>query len=93
MLKEIINYFYPLRVSPIHEELGLNIAEHGAVSVEHDLIAILDKQSKSGDLKIRGPQDPFTAGGVIGLYYNKLMSKLESSETEKINGESEFQKK
>ena len=80
---KVVNYFYPLRVSPIHEELGLNIAEHGAVSVEHDLIAILDKQSKSGDLKIRGPQDPFTAGGVIGLYYNKLMSKLESSETEK----------
>ena len=80
---KIINYFYPLRVSPIHEELGLNIAEHGAVSVEHDLIAILDKQSKSGDLKIRGPQDPFTAGGVIGLYYNKLMSKLEESESEK----------
>ena len=80
---KIVNYFYPLRVSPLHEELGLNIAEHGAVSVEHDLIAILDKQSKSGDLKIRGPQDPFTAGGVIGLYYNKVMSKLESSETEK----------
>ena len=80
---KIVNYFYPLRVSTIHEELGLNIAEHGAVSVEHDLIAILDKQSKSGDLKIRGPQDPFTAGGVIGLYYNKLMSKLEESETEK----------
>ena len=80
---KIINYFYPLRVSPLHEELGLNIAEHGAVSVEHDLIAILDKQSKSGDLKIRGPQDPFTAGGVIGLYYNKLMSKVEDSETEK----------
>ena len=80
---KVVNYFYPLRVTPLHEELGLNIAEHGAVSVEHDLIAILDKQSKSGDLKIRGPQDPFTAGGVIGLYYNKLMSKLEDSETEK----------
>ena len=79
----VLNYFYPLRVSPIHEELGLNIAEHGAVSVEHDLISILDKQSKSGDLKVRGPQDPFTAGGVIGLYYNKLMSKLEESEAEK----------
>ena len=79
----ILNYFYPLRVSPIHEELGLNIAEHGAVSVEHDLISILEKQSQSGDLKVRGPQDPFTAGGVIGLYYNKLMSKLEESEAEK----------
>ena len=79
----IFNKFYPLRVSPVQEELGLNIAEHNAVSVEHDLISILDKQSESGDLKIRGPQDPFTAGGVIGLYYNKLMSKLETSEEEK----------
>jgi len=80
---KIINNFYPLRVDPIHEELGLNIAEHGAVSVEHDLISVLDKQSSSGDLKIRGPQDPFTAGGVIGLYYNKMMNKLEASEVEK----------
>jgi len=83
ILLKIINYFYPLRVSPLHEELGLNIAEHNATSVEHDLISILEKQSESGDLTIRGPQDPFTAGGVIGLYYNKLMSKLESSEAQK----------
>jgi Amt family ammonium transporter len=79
----IFNKFYPLRVSPVQEELGLNIAEHNAVSIEHDLISILDKQSESGDLRVRGPQDPFTAGGVIGLYYNKLMSKLETSEEEK----------
>jgi Amt family ammonium transporter len=79
----LLNYIYPLRVSPLHEELGLNIAEHNATSVEHDLIKILEKQSDTGDLTIRGPQDPFTAGGVIGLYYNKLMSKLEKSESEK----------
>ena len=80
---KLFNKVYPLRVSPVQEELGLNIAEHNAVSIEHDLISILDKQSESGDLKIRGPQDPFTAGGVIGLYYNKLMSKLETTEEEK----------
>ncbi len=83
ILLKILNYIYPLRVSPLQEELGLNIAEHNATSVEHDLITILEKQSESGDLTIRGPQDPFTAGGVIGLYYNKLMSKLETSEAEK----------
>ena len=83
ILLKVLNYFYPLRVSPLHEELGLNIAEHNATSVEHDLIKILEKQSDSGDLTVRGPQDPFTSGGVIGLYYNKLMSKLENSETEK----------
>ena len=80
---KLLNYLYPLRVSPVQEELGLNIAEHNATSVEHDLISILEKQSETGDLTIRGPQDPFTAGGVIGLYYNKLMSKLENSEIEK----------
>ena len=83
IILKILNSLYPLRVSPIQEELGLNIAEHNATSVEHDLISILDKQSETGDLTIRGPQDPFTAGGVIGLYYNKLMSKLETSELEK----------
>jgi len=83
ILLKILNYIYPLRVSPLHEELGLNIAEHNATSVEHDLITVLEKQSESGDLTIRGPQDPFTSGGVIGLYYNKLMSKLENSEAEK----------
>ena len=83
IILKILNYFYPLRVTPLQEELGLNIAEHNAVSVEHDLISILEKQSESGDLSIRGPQDPFTAGGVIGLYYNRLMSKLEISENEK----------
>ena len=83
IILSLFNKFYPLRVSPMQEELGLNIAEHNAVSIEHDLISILDKQSESGDLKVRGPQDPFTAGGVIGLYYNKLMSKLETSEEER----------
>ena len=80
---KLLNLVYPLRVSPLHEQLGLNIAEHGAVSVEHDLINILSKQAETGDLKIRGPQNPFTTAGVIGLYYNKLMNKLETSEEEK----------
>ena len=62
------------------------------MSVEHDLISVLDKQSSSGDLKIRGPQDPFTAGGVIGLYYNKMMNKLEATEEEKNKWRSRISK-
>ena len=92
LILRILNYFYQLRVTPLQEELGLNIAEHNAVSVEHDLISILEKQSQSGDLAIRGPQDPFTAGGVIGLYYNKLMNKLEISEKEKEKWRSRISK-
>jgi len=92
IILKILNHFYPLRVTPLQEELGLNIAEHNAVSVEHDLISILEKQTQSGDLTIRGPQDPFTAGGVIGLYYNKLMNKLEVSEKEKEKWRSRISK-
>ena len=92
IILKILNHFYPLRVTPLQEELGLNIAEHNAVSVEHDLISILEKQTQSGDLTIRGPQDPFTAGGVIGLYYNKLMNKLEISEKEKEKWRSRISK-
>ena len=43
IILSLFNKFYPLRVSPVQEELGLNIAEHNAVSIEHDLISILDK--------------------------------------------------
>ncbi len=92
LILKFLNFIYPLRVTPLQEELGLNIAEHNAVSVEHDLISILEKQSESGDLAIRGPQDPFTAGGVIGLYYNKLMNKLEMSEKEKQKWQSRISK-
>ena len=43
IILKFLNYFYPLRVSPLQEELGLNIAEHNATSVEHDLITYIRK--------------------------------------------------
>ena len=78
-----INSFFPLRVSKIHEELGLNISEHNASTDTHELLEVLTKQAKSDDYSSRAPQDPFTDSGIIGTQYNVLMDKLEQSEKQK----------
>ena len=78
-----LNYFYPLRVSKIDEELGLNISEHNASTDTHELLEVLTNQAKNEDYSIRAPQDPFTDSGIIGTQYNVLMAKLEQSEKQK----------
>ena len=77
IILKIINSFFPLRVSKIHEELGLNISEHNASTDTHELLEVLTKQAKSDDYSSRAPQDPFTDSGIIGTQYNVLMDKLE----------------
>ena len=83
IILKIINSFFPLRVSKIHEELGLNISEHNASTDTHELLEVLTKQAKSDDYSSRAPQDPFTDSGIIGTQYNVLMDKLEQSEKQK----------
>ena len=78
-----INSFFPLRVSKIHEELGLNISEHNASTDTHELLEVLTRQANSEDYSSRAPQDPFTDSGIIGTQYNVLMDKLEQSEKQK----------
>jgi Amt family ammonium transporter len=78
-----INSFFPLRVSKIQEELGLNISEHNASTDTHELLEVLTKQAKSDDYSNRAPQDPFTDSGIIGTQYNVLMDRLEQSEKQK----------
>ena len=79
----IVNYFYPLRVSKINEELGLNIAEHNASTDTHELLNILGKQVETQDYTLRAPQDSFTETGLIGTQYNRMMYKLEEAEKQK----------
>ena len=83
IILKTINSFFPLRVSKIHEELGLNISEHNASTDTHELLEVLTKQAKSEDYSSRAPQDPFTDSGIIGTQYNVLMDKLEQSEKQK----------
>ena len=80
---KLINLVFPLRVTKIEEELGLNISEHNASTDTHELLEVLTKQAKSEDYSMRAPQDPFTDSGIIGTQYNVLMDRLEQSEKQK----------
>jgi len=80
---KLINLVFPLRVSKIEEELGLNISEHNASTDTHELLEVLTNQAKSEDYSMRAPQDPFTDSGIIGTQYNVLMDRLEQSEKQK----------
>ena len=83
LILKTINSFFPLRVSKIHEELGLNISEHNASTDTHELLEVLTDQAKSDNYSSRAPQDPFTDSGIIGTQYNVIMNKLEQSEKQK----------
>ena len=74
-----INSYNPLRVSKEAEDIGLNIAEHDSSSDHIDLLKVMQYQSETGNLSIRGPEDLFTEAGQIGYHYNILMEKLEES--------------
>ena len=75
----LVNQFWPMRISPIAEEIGLNVAEHDANTDLRDLLAVMSDQAKSADLTKRAEQDPFTQTGMIGLHYNNLIFNLERS--------------
>ena len=74
-----INSYNPLRVSQEAEDIGLNIAEHDSSSDHIDLLKVMQYQSDTGILSIRGPEELFTEAGQIGYHYNILMEKLEES--------------
>ena len=72
-----INRFAPLRVTPAQEEIGLNVSEHGATTDLLELFTVMDRQSKSGELDLRVPVEPFTEVGQIAHRYNVVMEALE----------------
>jgi len=64
---KLINLVFPLRVSKIEEELGLNISEHNASTDTHELLEVLTKQAKSEDYSMRAPQDPLQIAELLEL--------------------------
>lgn len=46
----LINRFFPLRVTPEDEYIGLNVSEHGATTELLDMFRIMDNQARTGDL-------------------------------------------
>ena len=72
-----VNRWFPLRVSVDAEEMGLNYAEHRAKTDAYELLKVMDEHSRSKDLSLRAPVDPFTEVGHIATRYNQVMTALE----------------
>ena len=83
ILLKAINKIYPLRVNATQEEVGLNVALHDQPTLDYDLIKTMETQTATGDLNLRAQQDMFTNFGIIGIYYNKLLNKVQEAEKDK----------
>ncbi|MCB0153886.1 MAG: ammonium transporter [Anaerolineae bacterium] len=78
-LISLINRLLPLRVTSAEEEIGLNVSEHGATTELLELFRVMDRQSRTGDLSLRVPVEPFTEVGQIAQRYNQVMTALEQT--------------
>ncbi|MEK6766091.1 MAG: ammonium transporter [Planctomycetota bacterium] len=79
MLLRVINRFFPLRVTPENEYIGLNVSEHGATTELLDMFRTMDAQAKTGDMSLRVPVEPFTEVGQIAERYNIVMDALQKA--------------
>ncbi len=78
----VANRIRPFRVPPEAEEVGLNVSEHGATTELLDFFQVMDTQTKTGDLALRAPVEPFTEVGQIAARYNQMMETLETNDSE-----------
>ncbi|MGR8921353.1 MAG: ammonium transporter, partial [Gammaproteobacteria bacterium] len=69
----------PIRVTAEAEDIGLNVAEHGARTPLLELLELMETQQASGDLSLRAPVEPFTEVGQIASRYNRVMQALEAT--------------
>jgi ammonium transporter len=79
-----INRFFPLRISPEAEEIGLNVSEHGAKTELYDLFSVMEAQVTTHDLSLRVPAQPFTEVGLIAHRYNQVIDALERKTLETL---------
>jgi Amt family ammonium transporter len=75
----IANRFFPLRITPEQEHIGLNVSEHGASTEIVDLLTVMERQVASGDLSLRVPVEPFTEVGQIADRYNQVLQALDQA--------------
>lgn len=68
-----------LRVTAEEEQMGLNVAEHGARTELIDLLNAMETQRRSGDLRQRVPEEAFTEVGQVAQAYNRVIAALEQA--------------
>ncbi|WP_242469324.1 ammonium transporter [Rhabdochromatium marinum] len=71
-----MNRFYPLRVTPEEERVGLNVAEHGASTELLDLLGEMEQQRRRGDFSQPVSCEPHTEVGQIARQYNHVLSRV-----------------
>ncbi|WP_263081339.1 ATP-binding protein [Endozoicomonas sp. Mp262] len=76
----LINRFIPLRVPEKSEQIGLNIAEHGAVSELALLVGQLEKQSTTEQFSPLGT-DSFSELYPIAQQYNLILNRFLHSQS------------
>jgi signal transduction histidine kinase len=74
-----IDRVLPIRVSAEAEQMGLNVAEHGATTELYDLLVGMQRQADTGDLSLRVAEEPFTEVGQIASRYNEVMQSLQNA--------------
>ncbi|WP_251977973.1 ammonium transporter [Salinicola avicenniae] len=77
LLFGLIGRWLPLRVSGEAEEMGLNMAEHGARTELFELLETMRQHEESGEIGGRVAADPFTEVGQIASSYNRVSAALE----------------
>jgi ammonium transporter len=74
----LINHWHPLRVSLPHEQIGLNVSEHGASTELHDLLSEMEIQRQGNQFFKKVTVEPSSDVGAIALQYNRVMEQVQS---------------
>ncbi len=82
----LVNRWFPLRIDPEGERMGLNVADHGASTEILDLLTDMDRQRRSGDFSQHVDVEPHTEIGQIALQYNRVLDEInaESAKREAV---------
>ena len=78
LVLKVLSRFYPLRIQPHQEEIGLNVSEHRARTETYELFEVMDRQATTHDLSLRVPVEPFTEVGHIAARYNQVLDAFEA---------------
>jgi Amt family ammonium transporter len=77
MVFKLVNRFYPLRVSPDAELMGLNVSEHRVSTEVFDLLFAMQEQQQAANFSSSVPVEPFTEVGQIAQQYNRVIKKVD----------------
>ena len=76
LLLRSIHWGYSLRVTPEQEQVGLNVAEHGAPTELSRLLSEMETQRISGDFTAAVTVEPGSDVGQIAAQYNGVLDRV-----------------